>query len=115
MSRDDPMDRARAALDAAREARGAPDDERDEVIDPRDPYAAAEAALRHAEEARGRARGTGRVSVAEADAQRQLRRLKARAGAVVPSPEAADEVGTGRDADEDAPTEPRLGRPNRRL
>ena len=82
MSRDDPFERARAALDSAREARGA-DPEEDEpiIIDPRDPLGAAQTALERARAAReAAATRSNRARVAEATARMQLRRLKQQQG-----------------------------------
>ncbi len=122
MSRDDnPMDRARAALEAAREARGATDDEPEAlVVDPRNPLAAAEAALQRAKEAREAASATGAgpgAAAAVAKARRELERLKRSMGSASSAarevtegaPVAEPEVG----ADEDE--EPTERTPRRRL
>lgn len=108
MSTHDPDDRVRAALEAAREARGATEEEEPPLtVDPRNPYSAAEAALRKAEEARKAAEGTrGR---AEDRARKELERLKALAGAArtaIVEPDAAE----GAAEEEDIETEPRIRR-----
>lgn len=80
MSRDDPMGRARAALDAARRARGAEeDDDAIEIppVDPRNPMASAEAALARARQVQDAAKGK-RITGRAADAALQLRHLKRR-------------------------------------
>ncbi len=111
MSRDDPMGRARAALDNARRARGAEDDDAIEIppVDPRNPMVSAEAALARARQVQEGAKG-GRITAREADAALQLRYLKRQGagGALGADAPEADEAPA--DAEPDAPPRPRKRR-----
>jgi len=78
----DPLDRAREALRAAREARGAPAEEETAPPSVRaDPLAHAEAALEAARVARDEAARGGRKAIErEQRAREELEKLKARGG-----------------------------------
>ena len=96
---DNPLDRAQAALAAAREARGvSEEDELPEVppLDLSNPLAAAEAALARAKAAREQAQGPKKLE-AEARARKELARLKEIVGAAGPTEDPPDNESSDED------------------
>ncbi|MEQ1569949.1 MAG: hypothetical protein ABMA64_30225 [Myxococcota bacterium] len=94
---EDPMERARAAIRAARLARGIDPDEEPEEPEPlpTDPIARSQAVLDRAASARAAASKGGKAGLArEARARDELRRLKALIGDVPAAPDDVDSAPT---------------------